>query len=107
MSADYVQAAEKCTPFDRRLGHVIRTIREGRGLTQRDLAEASGISLRTVTTIESGRCGGVAISTIERVLAALDLSLQIMGDGTVPVLTAESTLEEKLEVVRSVWGDQE
>ncbi len=41
--------------LSRRLGHRIRTLRQGRGTTQERLAERAGISVSFLSMIEGGR----------------------------------------------------
>ncbi len=61
------------------LGHInpIKIIRKYRGMTQGDLAEASGISRPYLTEIETGRKDG-SIRALKSIAAALNVSLEIL-----------------------------
>ncbi len=61
------------------LGSIIRSERKTLGLTQSDLAAASGLSLRFISELERGR----ASAGIGRVLRVLKmLGLKVVLDGT-------------------------
>jgi y4mF family transcriptional regulator len=56
------------------------TIKERRavlGLTQQDLAEMSGVGLRTIKNIEGGK-GNPSINTLTRIAEVLGMELQIV-----------------------------
>ena len=63
-----------------RLGTSVKALRLARGLTQEALAEAAGISRRTLITLEAGKTPGMEIGRIMRVLDALDASLYVRDD---------------------------
>ncbi len=56
------------------LADAIRSARVAAGLTQDDLALASGVGRRTIVGLENGR-PGVAVGNAQKVLAALRLKL--------------------------------
>jgi DNA-binding XRE family transcriptional regulator len=56
------------------LADAIRSARVGAGLTQDDLALASGVGRRTIVALENGR-PGVSVGNAQKVLAALRLKL--------------------------------
>lgn len=64
------------------IGEQIRCRRKALGISQRDLAELSGVSLHTVSDIESGK-GNPTLITLERLLTPLGMtfSIQIRGVG--------------------------
>jgi transcriptional regulator with XRE-family HTH domain len=43
------------TPFAQYVGHRIRTIREGNGMKQRELAEDAGVSVSFLSDVENGK----------------------------------------------------
>lgn len=55
--------------------------RKSKKLTQAQVAEKAGISLPTVTRIESGKDKGVTLDSIMRYLRAIDYSLFIKNRG--------------------------
>lgn len=63
-----------------RLGVAVRGLRRDRGLTQAALADAAGISRRSLISLEAGRTMGMEIGLLMRVLDALDASLYIHDD---------------------------
>jgi DNA-binding XRE family transcriptional regulator len=56
----------------------IKIIRKYRGLTQRDLAAAAGISRPYLTEIETGRKDG-SIRALKSIAGALDVSLELLA----------------------------
>lgn len=56
----------------------IKVIRKFRGMTQGDLAEASGISRPYLTEIETGRKDG-SIRALKSIAGALDVSLEVLA----------------------------
>jgi transcriptional regulator with XRE-family HTH domain len=56
---------------DRGIGGRVRDVRKRRGLTQRDLAELSGVSLAVIRKIEQGIYGGVRLEMAHRFAVAL------------------------------------
>ena len=64
---------------DQRLGAAIRAIRVRRGLTQQDLADASGVSRSTVSLAERGHWQRLSIDTVRRIGGPLDLRVECVG----------------------------
>ena len=59
------------------VGNAVRFARESRGMTQRQLSQASGVSLRSITDLELGAARNIGLDRTMRVLNALGLSLCI------------------------------
>lgn len=59
-----------------RLGHVLRAARLSEGLSAQALAEAAGLSIDTVRSIENGRTTSPSFFTVVRFAEALDISLE-------------------------------
>lgn len=59
------------------LGNRIRAIRNAKGLTQQNLADASGLDYRYIGALERGE-RNFSIDTLEKVLLALNVSLYEM-----------------------------
>jgi transcriptional regulator with XRE-family HTH domain len=49
----------------------VREARKRRGLTQRELARQSGVSISLVTKLEQGAYGGVRLETVRRLAVVL------------------------------------
>jgi transcriptional regulator with XRE-family HTH domain len=62
---------------DAQVGSIFRAIRIRRGLTQTELAAAAGVSQSTVSSIECGQLGGVALPLTRRVAATLTVSITV------------------------------
>jgi len=60
-----------------RLGEKIRALREKKKMSQEELAEKSGISRQTISSIESGKSLSVTTSTLEAIAKALGVSAGI------------------------------
>jgi HTH-type transcriptional regulator/antitoxin HipB len=73
------QEADVPSPIARspqQLGHLIQQFRRQRNLTQTELARLAGQRQEMVSKIETGQ-GGVKLSTVCDILAALDLEMTI------------------------------
>ncbi|MFE7466387.1 helix-turn-helix domain-containing protein [Streptomyces sp. NPDC057499] len=55
-----------------RLGTLLRRLRHGAGLTQEQLAERSGVSVRTIRRLETGSSGDCRLGTVESLADALE-----------------------------------
>ncbi len=65
--------------MEQRLGAAIRAIRRRRGIRQSDLARSAGVSASTVSRIERGHGDTLALDTVARVAAELDVRLDIVA----------------------------
>ena len=65
---------------DTPIGERVRARRKALGISQRDLSEIAGVSLHTISDIESGK-GNPTIATLEQLLRPLGmvLSLRVRG----------------------------
>lgn len=62
-----------------RLGALIGSVRRRRGLRQIDVASAAGVSDSTVSLLERGHCGTLAVGTVGRIAAVLDVRVELVG----------------------------
>lgn len=69
------------------LGRTVARLRRERALTQAALAQAAGISRQRLNGLESGKLGDLRLTTLFRVLAALDLTMSFQVGGR-PHLTS-------------------
>lgn len=69
-----------------RLGDAIREARRGKGLTQAQLAAATGIGRTTLSQLESGTIRDVGIRKVIRLLDHLGLELAVRPVGAPPTL---------------------
>lgn len=58
------------------MGYKIKEAREERRLTQEELAEKSGVSRPTIVALENGKAEDVKISTLQKLAAAMDMTVQ-------------------------------
>jgi transcriptional regulator with XRE-family HTH domain len=63
---------------DQQLGIRIRAARIRRGWRQRDVAAAAGVSDATVSRIERGHLGAMALDTVRRVAATLEIRVELL-----------------------------
>jgi transcriptional regulator with XRE-family HTH domain len=59
--------------LEQQIGESIRTLREGKGLFQKDLAKSAKLPIRTIGRIERGEVD-VRLSTLTRIAGALGVS---------------------------------
>ncbi|MEM8655425.1 MAG: helix-turn-helix transcriptional regulator [Pseudomonadota bacterium] len=64
------------TPND--IGHAIRQARKAKKLTQKELAERSGVWQETISKVENG-LSDTKLETVFDIFAALDLEIQVQG----------------------------
>lgn len=62
------------------IGEQVRARRKALGISQRDLSEIAGVSIHTLSDLESGK-GNPTLGTLEQILRPLGLvlSLQVRG----------------------------
>ncbi|MFG1603331.1 ATP-binding protein [Actinoplanes sp. NPDC049265] len=77
-------------------GHALRTARRRCGLTQEELAAHSGVSVRNIRDLETGRIARPRPATVRRLADALGLS----GDDRTAFLTAAGGLGDEPQPVR-------
>lgn len=58
-----------------RLGAIVRRRRLEVGITQERLAQAAGVSAKTVVTLEMGRSEGIRFDKLRAILDAIDLAV--------------------------------
>ncbi len=68
-----------CEAYYYRIGSSIRRNRQKKGLTQEELAEAAGLSLKMVQKLEGGQ-KGVRMETVIRIAETLEVSLGSLAD---------------------------
>jgi len=72
----HTSGSELASELDPELGNVIRARRKALGITQAELSDLSGISVRTIVEIESGG-NSISLKRLLPVLATLGLRLSI------------------------------
>ena len=71
-------------------GALVKSLREERRLTRRELSERSGIPLRTVYAIEGNELNNLSLDRLSTLLAPLGASLSIQVDRDVAVPGSET-----------------
>ena len=64
---------------DQRFGTAVRGVRQRRRWRQADLAARAGVSQSTVSRIERGHPGSVALDVVRRVAATLDIRVELVA----------------------------
>lgn len=59
------------------IGRAVAVRRRARGLTLRELATTAGVGRSTLAALESGKLGEIGFSKVDRVCAALGLTLEL------------------------------
>ncbi|UCM89930.1 helix-turn-helix domain-containing protein [Streptomyces marincola] len=65
--------------FDEHIGTRLRELRKRRGLTQRELANHSGVSLSTIRNVEQGTQTAVRLETVRKLASALRTRTSILA----------------------------
>ena len=63
----------------RNFGLLIRAVRIRKGLRQADLAAAAGVGRPSVSRLERGNAGKMTLEAVERIAAALDVGVELVG----------------------------
>jgi HTH-type transcriptional regulator/antitoxin HipB len=79
------------TPQD--IGRLIQQERQKKGWTQAMLGDRAGISRQTISKIEQGRWASVAMASFYRMIAALDLEIDLVHVQRKRLWTPEELLE--------------
>lgn len=82
---------------DETIGTALRRAREEAGLTLRDVSQASGESVNQISQVETGRRADPAFTTVARIAAGLDLSLDGISRA-VGLVDEGPTLKSRLPV---------
>jgi transcriptional regulator with XRE-family HTH domain len=69
------------SPGEKRLGEVVRELRERNGLTQAQLAERAQIALSYITLAESGQKVNLSPSALGRLARALGVPSRTLSDA--------------------------
>ncbi|RBM06927.1 helix-turn-helix domain-containing protein [Streptomyces sp. PT12] len=87
---------------DKHIGDHLKELRKRRGMSQRDLAHASGVSLSTIRKLEQGEQDGTRMETARKLGAALRVpTSRLLGGGETPAPAARPD-EAWLRVQRAV-----
>ena len=81
----------------------IKRAREVAGMTQKELAEAVGVSQRTIASYESGGASARK-TTIEKLGAALKVSVRYLSDESCTDPLADIEKDEYIEQARARYG---
>ncbi|MEC4272860.1 helix-turn-helix domain-containing protein [Adlercreutzia sp. R25] len=87
----------EATAVARDIGRKVQGERRARGLTQKQLAEAAGVSDRLVRSLEMGTARGVGLENLVHVLSVLDLDLTVCDAASGKPAAATSTLSQGSE----------
>lgn len=79
----------------RQVGQNVRRQRKRLGMTQRQLAERSGVSERSIVSLELGDATGMRLDKLLKVLSALDLSMSIQAEESEPKVPRPAPVQEE------------
>jgi transcriptional regulator with XRE-family HTH domain len=83
------------------VGEQVRVARKAKGLTQRDVAERSGVSLARLDSLENGRPSDIRFRNVVRILNAVGLDFRIgPAGGQRPTLDDLMREEEETHATR-------
>ena len=81
---DYYSLTDKA--IEKELGHRIRSLRLRKNITQKELADASTLSLNTIKSLEAGKGKVSSLIAVLRVLGALDQLDSFIPEPTISPL---------------------
>jgi transcriptional regulator with XRE-family HTH domain len=81
--ADQIQPVSDCPDADINVGHCLRELRAGRGLSLRTLAEQSGLNVNTLSLIENSRTSP-SVSTLQQLASALNVPITAFFETDTP-----------------------
>lgn len=81
----------------RQVGQNVRTQRKQLGLTQYQLAKQTGVSERSVVSLELGDATGMRLDKLLSILSALGLTMSIQPEEDGATLTAPSSQQKLAE----------
>lgn len=79
----------------RQVGQDVRRQRKRLGMTQRQLAERSGVSERSIVSLELGDATGMRLDKLLKVLSALGLSMSIQAEEGGPKTPLLAPVQEE------------
>jgi transcriptional regulator with XRE-family HTH domain len=85
-------------------GDRIRSVRKRRGMTQRELATAAGLSYSTVKKLEQGDYGGVRMETLHKLALALRVPTSVLAAGPDAEAPERADVEQWAPVRRALEG---
>ncbi|MFF4529722.1 helix-turn-helix domain-containing protein [Streptomyces sp. NPDC001407] len=95
-------------------GENVKTVRKRRGLSQRELAAASGVSLSTIRKLEQGDREGARLETLRMLAVALRVPTMLLAAGPHEEDPSTATVDRWAEVRNAierppltVWADDE
>lgn len=68
----------------RQIGHLVRIQRKKMGLTQKQLANAAGVSERLISALELGDAPGIQLDKLLKILSIVDLELLALPKENCP-----------------------
>jgi transcriptional regulator with XRE-family HTH domain len=87
-------------------GARVQSARKRRGMTQRELAEASGLSLPAVKKIEQGACGSMRLETVRGLAVALGVPTSALrGDEPDAPEPGQESVQRWEPVRRAIGGE--
>lgn len=87
------------------IGPAIKSARERLGLTQADLAAELRVSQNVVARLENGERADPRLSTLVRLSAALDISIDDLVSGSTPHSKAPRSDPRATKLVKSMRAD--
>ena len=115
--ADYMKEYKSCQEYLKDISDKLKLYRVAMNLTQQDLADKSGVSLRSISRLEQG--SSVQLDNFIKIMAALDLDknldMLIPDQRKRPSYYLEENKKVRQRVRRSLktpertfkWGDEQ
>lgn len=89
-------------------GALVKSLRQQRGITRKELSECSGIPLRTVYAVENGELNNLSVDRLIALLSALGTSLDVRVSTADAAEEAETNRLVRLAAMSTLdedkWG---
>lgn len=90
-----------------KIGQMLRTARENKGLTLRDVAAKTDLSYSMISMMENGKAGDLKIGTLEKVLRTYGavLGLEVIEDASPGKISLPTGLERESSRILQLLPD--
>ncbi|MCF0104489.1 MAG: helix-turn-helix domain-containing protein [Eggerthellaceae bacterium] len=94
-----------CVTFSRDIGRKVRERRLQKSLTQKQLAEAAGVSERLIRSLEIGESQGISLEKLLNILQEVELCLELVESPSNRETSPYENYSRLLQSAVASWSD--